>query len=956
MRNLYVSALICSLSVVATATAQVRSLPEEIAKLRRSAPNVRVHLDGDEVRQLHSVPMSHGRSVGESVEKFLNEHLSLFGVAREMLRSADGAKLMNGKFTLVAYRQEVNGIPVHDRWIKLLVRNDADHPLVLVNSSLRKIEEPPTRAEITPAVAVDIVRRAEPKLARTSVAELVYWPDTLGRVRLAWRFFGDIGAARDFDQREFFVDAASGELLDQQPAILDVGVTGNVQGFQAPPPMADLEGNPQALLPVRGARIRSSTGLIVHTDADGNYSFDIGQATDVTVELDLNGKWSNIQNAGFGGDLLLSRDISPTTPGLFTLNIFREEHLAAQLSAITGVSRAHDFIKSSIAFAPGIDTSVPTVVNFDQHCNAFYSIQDETLTFLREGEGCPNSAYGSVIYHEYGHFVIDTAPGGPETLWYHEGMADVVASLLAHDPCIAPDLRGLDTGCIRNVETTEVRFPCFGGGHLCGQIVGGAFWEMRTNLMNTLGDQVGLDHARSLAVGQIFTGIHIVGTAMTIDVLTLDDDDGDLSNGTPNYHAINSAFTERGLPGPAVLFNDGDFNDDGDLDLDDYAEFFACTSGPGVELEEGCEPADFDGDLDVDLRDFRFFSRRHTGACGVFVAADPQDIVACQGDTAVFSLSGSGDSDIEFRWTLNDTLVVGAEQPVLSVYVDNSTLGQYRGYIVSSCAIRGSDEATLAYAPPPIVLDLPDDIETCIDESVTLSVSAAGFENLQYQWQLDGDDIPGADAADYEIEAVKLEDVGQYTCVVSDRCGQSVSTLEQPVELTLIPPDFIAHPQPQNVCLGQPAAFEVEPSGREPFEYRWLHNGIFIEDATERVYAIESVGEEHLGQYRCLVGDACGAERLSFSTQLRHGFAVINTQPARATICTGETVFVFVSVSGGSSFQWLKDGQPIPNATSGFFAVTGAAPANSGVYQVRITALCNEVLSEAAVVTVEDCP
>ena len=47
-----------------------------------------------------------------------------------------------------------------------------------------------------------------------------------------------------------------------------------------------------------------------------------------------------------------------------------------------------------------------------------------------------------------------------------------------------------------------------------------------------------------------------------------------------------------------------DVNDDGDVDLFDYARFHDCLTGPEQPMNAGCEPLDFDQDVDVDMADF----------------------------------------------------------------------------------------------------------------------------------------------------------------------------------------------------------------------------------------------------------------------------------------------------------------------------------------------------------------
>ena len=57
----------------------------------------------------------------------------------------------------------------------------------------------------------------------------------------------------------------------------------------------------------------------------------------------------------------------------------------------------------------------------------------------------------------------------------------------------------------------------------------------------------------------------------------------------------------------------GDFDGDGDVDLDDYAAFEQCLAGPDVSIGVGCETGDFDDDDDVDLKDAVAFWEAFTG-------------------------------------------------------------------------------------------------------------------------------------------------------------------------------------------------------------------------------------------------------------------------------------------------------------------------------------------------------
>ena len=51
----------------------------------------------------------------------------------------------------------------------------------------------------------------------------------------------------------------------------------------------------------------------------------------------------------------------------------------------------------------------------------------------------------------------------------------------------------------------------------------------------------------------------------------------------------------------------GDIDGDGDVDLDDYAAWEACMTGPDTTPPDGCQGKSLDGDSDVDLADYAMF-------------------------------------------------------------------------------------------------------------------------------------------------------------------------------------------------------------------------------------------------------------------------------------------------------------------------------------------------------------
>jgi len=82
----------------------------------------------------------------------------------------------------------------------------------------------------------------------------------------------------------------------------------------------------------------------------------------------------------------------------------------------------------------------------------------------------------------------------------------------------------------------------------------------------------------------------------------------------------NNSKTEGGLDAVSIFdlscfaAPNGDFDGDGDVDLDDFASWDDCMTGPDdPPYGEGCAAFDFDTDYDVDLTDFAAFQEAFTG-------------------------------------------------------------------------------------------------------------------------------------------------------------------------------------------------------------------------------------------------------------------------------------------------------------------------------------------------------
>ena len=124
------------------------------------------------------------------------------------------------------------------------------------------------------------------------------------------------------------------------------------------------------------------------------------------------------------------------------------------------------------------------------------------LRFHKSGGGCFNTAFSTIIAHEYGHFVVASLPqGSPQGIDlrpFREGFSDSLAVLLFDDSVIGRDLCGSGTK-LRDVACVNVQYPCpatpqncsnqCGGNstyHSCGQLLAGVWWDINERFKESL--------------------------------------------------------------------------------------------------------------------------------------------------------------------------------------------------------------------------------------------------------------------------------------------------------------------------------------------------------------------------------------------------------------------------------------------------------------------------------------
>jgi MYXO-CTERM domain-containing protein len=255
-----------------------------------------------------------------------------------------------------------------------------------------------------------------------------------------------------------------------------------------------------------------------------------------------------IVNKATGGALATSQ-ISLSAAGEAVWDPSATPEDDAQVQTYLNANIAKAFARALDPKMATLDEQITANVNIGQDCNAFFD--GKAINFFHASTDCQNTGLiQDVVFHEYGHAVHAAeiiAGVGAFDSSMSEGAADFLAVQITGDHGMgrgffysdAP-LRDLDP------DNSEARWPeDIGEIHKTGLIFGGTFWDLRKALIAQLGDDAGIALTEQLYLGALRRSTNI--PTSLIEVLAEDDDDGDLSNGTPHECAIRDAYARHGL-------------------------------------------------------------------------------------------------------------------------------------------------------------------------------------------------------------------------------------------------------------------------------------------------------------------------------------------------------------------------------------------------------------------------
>lgn len=449
------------------------------------------------------------------------------------------------------------------------------------------------------------------------------------------------------ERQEGIVDALSGEIILDWPGVCTDIVSGTVAGSFWPEYMHE---DPQTAPHAFGTVTINTTPVI--TEPDGTFSLEAGQNADLRSRM--RGPYVRVLNDDIPDDddqaaieMTLQAPFSP-------LNIDWTEEIAtrAELNLFHHTTFIWIWYKELDPEFTALDYPMPAVANYGHaYDNAFWNGHG---IYFGEGAQYNNFAmYSDIIYHEYTHGVTDgiypngMLPYTGQSGSMNEAWSDYFACTINGDP-ISADWIGGSVDGFRDLESDMVYEGVDHEVHVDSPYISAPLWRIRSLLGAEYADY--LAHFSRYALAETYIDYLVA-------VLDMDDDDNDLTNGTPNYAIIYDAFGRHGI-GPDDEPNFVIRN------LEYYADGTGGSSGNGNRFIEPGEIVELNFSV---VNDVILYPPPATGVSVSVTTEDPDVViengvgsVAVLGPAQVYNISGillNVDETAPDHWTVIDVTV-----------------------------------------------------------------------------------------------------------------------------------------------------------------------------------------------------------------------------------------------------------------------------------------------------------
>ena len=268
---------------------------------------------------------------------------------------------------------------------------------------------------------------------------------------------------------------------------------------------------------------------------------------------------------------------------------------------------------------------------------------------------------------------------------------------------------------------------------------------------------------------------------------------------------------------------------------------------------------------------------------------------------------------------------------------------------------------------PIAIVSQPQDAVACPGATVSFSVGVTGNQPT-YQWFAinDGNTNLIDAATNITLLVSNVSETGAYYVVITNSIS-AVTSAGAHVRVGSGGIEILGQPQNQTNIAGTTASFSVIASTNtsRPISLCWYHSPVpdnptltnSIPGATDLTLTLTNVGANHVGYYFAVLTNCVGVVTSQVASLIVYYVPVqLAANPNNLTTMQSSLAVLSAQATGTDpiTYQWYKEGNPIPNATnsslvfpsiqyddSGHYYVVAANPAPSSATSTVATVVVN---------------
>jgi len=513
----------------------------------------------------------------------LVDYHDVLGLGTSTWQESIGARM--GRSWSFKFDQHFNGLPVVGG--RADVRVNMKGVIAMMGSMAWPI---PANFNTTPVITEELAKATAwqqvgdptgvPQPATTRVPQLVIWGDVFASEQadffLAWEIpISNVDADGKGPIGRYYIDASTNGVLHYRTDKHECGFSACMNSHHGinrtrtvgpRPPLATPVPTTVTLMawtrtgddaysalvntPLPGIELNVSGLGIRTTDANGQFTIDINSTVTVSSSGLAGTHFVPISGSSTPS---INQSVSPGVNATIQLGSSgSSETVAAHPTAAYWMDRTNKWCRSILGNSSQLNAmdNVDCDVNINSNCNAYYT--GNTINFYTSGGGCANTAFSTVIAHEWGHGLDDQYGGISNSTaeGVSEGWGDILGLYLVDSPVLGSGFQTPGVG-IRNGNNTRTYPYSSGSPHGAGEVWMGFAWKLREALRASYGTPAAIAISDDIVISSIVADATNRPDAV-LEVFIADDDDGNLTNGTPHYPELESAALVKNLPYPAV--------------------------------------------------------------------------------------------------------------------------------------------------------------------------------------------------------------------------------------------------------------------------------------------------------------------------------------------------------------------------------------------------------------------